>query len=265
MIKSVVMVSLLLVAFQLFSQEFIIGLNERDIYRYKNDKGEWAGKDIDLIQAVFRRTPFTYKIVPMPWARAIKEIEAGTIDMTLAAIVLPERKKYAHFSKNNFRYSHHMLFVHRDKLGLFDSVNELADLTGVNVLIGALRGAIFYESYPTLLQDEKFARRIAYISNDQDMASFVLKGRVDGYIDSEIEGKHYLLSQAEYSQNIVPLFRITTDEEAGSKLIFSKETVSPTQVDIFDSALKALHESGEYEKISKRYELAEDRFSLNEQ
>jgi len=247
------MIGLLLAPFLLFSQEFIIGLNERDIYRYKNEQGKWAGKDIELIKAVFRRTPFKYRIVSMPWARVIKEIKAGAIDMTLAATALPERRKYALFTKHNFRYSHHMLFVHKNKLDLFDSVKVLADLTEVNVVIGALRGAIFYESYPTLLQNKKFARRIVYISHDQDMSSFVLKGRVDGYIESETEGKHYLLSQPEFSKNIIPLFRITTDEQAGSKLMFSKERVSPTQVEIFDTVLKELHESGEYEKIWKSF------------
>jgi polar amino acid transport system substrate-binding protein len=253
MVKIVVIISLLLAPFQLFSQEFIIGLNERDIYRYKNEKGDWAGKDVELIKAVFRRTPFEYRIVSMPWARVIKELKLGAIDMTVAATVLPERKQYALFTKNNFRYSHHMLFVNKAKLNLFDSVNELADLAEVEVVIAALRGAIFYESYPVLLQNKQFARRITYISDDQNMSSFVLKGRADGYIESEIEGKYYLLSQPEYSKNIVPLFRITTDEEAGSKLMFSKERVSAKQVEIFDNALKALHESGEYEKISNRF------------
>lgn len=258
MVKIVLLVSLLLASSQLLSQEFIIGINERDIYRYKNEQGEWAGKDIALIKAVFRRTPFTYRFVSMPWARVIKELKAGAIDMTLAATALPERKKYALFTKNNFRYSHHMLFVHKDKLSLFDSVDVLADLTEVNVVIAALRGAIFYESYPRLLENKDFAKRIVYISNDQEMSSFVVKGRVDGYIESEIEGKHYLLSQPEFSKNIVPLFRITTDEQAGSKLMFCKETVSPEQVAIFDTALNDLHKSGEYEKISTLFEFEQE-------
>ena len=253
MVKVVVMLCLLLASFQVFSQEFIIGINERDIYRYKNEQGNWAGKDIELIKAIFRRTPFNYRIVTMPWARVIKELEAGTIDMTVAATVLPERQKYALFSKNDFRYSHHMLFVNKNKLALFDSVTELADVANVDVIVAALRGAIFYETYPLLLQNEQFAKRIVYISDDQNMSKFILKGRADGYIDSETEGKHYLLSQPEYNKNIVPLFRITTDQQAGSKVMFSKKRVSPKQVEVFDSALKALHESGEYEKISTFY------------
>jgi len=244
---------MLLAPFQLFSQEFIIGINERDIYRYKNAQGNWAGKDIDLIKAVFRRTPFKYRIVTMPWARVIKELEVGTIDMTVAATVLPNRKKYALFTKNNFRYSHHMLFVNKNKLDLFDSVKELADVAKVEVIIAALRGAIFYEDYPKLLQNKEFSRKIVYISDDQNMSKFVLKGRADGYIESETEGKHYLSSQPAYKRAIVPLFRIADDEQAGSKIMFSKARVSSKQVEVFDTALKKLHESGEYEKISKRY------------
>ncbi len=253
MIKIAVLISLLMVPFQLFSHEFIIGVNERDMYRYKNEQDEWVGKDIELIKAVFRRTPFKYRIVSMPWARVIKELEAGTIDMTVAATALSERKKYALFTKNNFRYSHHMLFVNKKKLYLFESVNELADLASVDVIIAALRGAIFYESYPELLKNEQFAKRIVYISDDQNMSNFVLKGRADGYIESETEGKHYLLSQPGYNENIVPLFRITNDEQAGSKIMFSKARISQKEVDIFDTALKALHDSGEYERISNSF------------
>lgn len=255
MVRITVMLCFLMTSYQLFSQELIIGLNERDIYRYKNEQGDWAGKDIELIKAVFRRTPFKYRIVSMPWARVIKNLELGSIDMTVAATVLPERKRYALFTKNNFRYSHHMLFVNKSKLNLFDSVNELADLAEVDVIVAALRGAIFYETYPELLQNEQFSRRIVYISDDQSMSDFVLKGRADGYIESETEGKHYLSSQPKYKQNIVPLFRITNDEQAGSKMMFSKARVSPEQVDILDNALKLLHESGEYEKISNYFNL----------
>jgi len=258
--KFVLIICLLTLSFQLVGHEFIIGVNERDIYRYKDDTGAWAGKDIELIKAVFRRTPYQFKVISLPWPRVLKDLKSGAVDMTLAAAILPERQVYALFSKQAFRYSHYMLFVHRSKLDLFQSVTTLADLTKKDILIGALRGAIYSNSYNSLLQNEDFVERLAYIGNDQSMPSFVLKGRVDGYIDSEIEGKHYLLERPNYSQNIVPLFRITPDEEGGSKLMFSKKRVSQTQVNEFDRALQQLHESGEYKRISKKFDLAENDF-----
>lgn len=245
---------LLTLSFQTLSQEFTIGVNERDIYRYKDDRGNWAGKDIELIKAVFRRTPFAYNIIAMPWPRVLKDLKSGAVDMTLAAASSPERQTYALFSQQNFRFSHYMLFVHKNKLDLFQSVTELAQLSNKNVLIGALRGAIYSDEYHRLLQNKVFVKKLAYIGNDKNMPSFVLKGRVDAYIESEIEGKHYLLAKPSYSENIVPLFRITGDNEGASKLMFSKQSVSQTEVDAFDKALLALHESGEYQQISAKYE-----------
>jgi len=258
MIKLVLVIFLLTFPFQSGSHEFLIGVNERDIYRYKDENGSWVGKDIELIKAVFRRTPYKFKIISMPWSRVLKGLESGSVDMTIAAGVSPERQAYALFSKQPYRYSHYMLFVHKSKLGLFQSATTLTDLTKKNILIGALRGAIYSDSYNALLKNKEFVERLAYIGNDQKLPNFVLKGRVDAYIDSEIEGKYYILKRPNYSKNIVPLFRITSDEEAKSKIMFSKKTVSQTLVDEFDEALKKLHESGEYEQISNKFNLDEN-------
>ena len=253
--RFILTICLLSLAFKSYGQEFTIAVNERDIYRFKDESGTWIGKDIELAKAVFRRTSHQFKIISMPWPRVLKGLESGAVDITLAAAVSPERQEYALFTKQAFRYSHYMLFAHKNKLDLFQSIKNLADLANKDILIGALRGAIYSDSYNELLKQQKFVERLAYIDNDQKLPSFVLKGRVDAYIDSEIEGKHYLLKQTSYSANIVPLFRITSDEEAKSKIMFSKKTVSQRLVDEFDKALAELHKSGEYEKISSKFEL----------
>jgi len=260
-VRFVLIICALLLPFSLASHEFIIGVNERDIYRYKDENGAWAGKDVELIKAIFRRTTHKYKIISMPWKRVLKDLESGIVDMTLAAANLPERQAYALFSKQNFRYSHYMLFVHRSKLDLFQSVSTLADLATKDILIGALRGAIYSDSFHTLLNNKEFAEKLAYIDDDQHMPSFVLRGRVDAYIDSETEGKHYLLEKPNYNRNIVPLFRITSNDEGGSKLMFSKKTVSQIEVDEFDTALRDLHSSGEYEVISNKFDLSNNDFN----
>ena len=236
-----------------YCKEFVIGINERDIFRYKDENGDWAGKDIDLINDVFSRTSHQFKIISMPWQRVLKGLESGTVDMTLSASRSPERELYAFFSGHIFRHSHYMLFVLKSKLPLFESATQLSDLVDRDVLVGVLRGAIYSSSFNALLQDEKFVNLLAYVSNDKDLPSFVLKERVDAYIDSEIEGKYYLSKQPEYHQNVVPLFRITSDIEAEGRLMFSRKTVSQILVDEFDQALKALHESGAYDKIAEKY------------
>lgn len=102
MVKLVIIVCVLVCSFPLQSIEFTIGVNQRDIYRMKNEEGIWTGLDIELITAVFRRTPYTFKVVDMPWTRVLKSIESGSIDITLAAVVAPERENYAFFLNKSF-------------------------------------------------------------------------------------------------------------------------------------------------------------------
>ena len=99
MVKLVVIVCLLACSFPLQSKEIIIGVNQRDIYRMRSEEGIWTGLDIELIAAVFRRTPHTFKVIDMPWTRVLKSIETGSVDITLAAVVAPERENYAFFSQ----------------------------------------------------------------------------------------------------------------------------------------------------------------------
>lgn len=256
MIKVLLVTCLFLLPNFSYGKEFIIGVNERDIFRYKDERGLWAGKDIELIKDVFSRTSHQFKIISMPWQRVLKGLEMGSVDMTLSATRSPEREKYALFSNHVFRYSHYMLFVLKDKIPLFESATQLSGIIGSNVLIGVLRGAIYSSSFDELLKDKDFVSLLAYVGDDKNLPSFVLKGRVDAYIDSEIEGKYYLSKQAAYSDNVVPLFRITSDVEAEGRLMFSKKTVSQVLVDEFDQALKALHESGGYKKIAEKYSVA---------
>lgn len=102
------MVKLFLVAFLFLhsqlaaSAEFIIGINEREVFRYKDNNGQWLGKDIDLINAVFRHTPHTYKLVAMPWARVLKSLEFGLVDLTIAAAALLSVKLMLGFQKRHF-------------------------------------------------------------------------------------------------------------------------------------------------------------------
>lgn len=262
MVKLVIIVCLLVCSFQLQSMEITIGVNQRDIYRMKSEEGIWTGLDIELIAAVFRRTPHTFKVIDMPWTRVLKSIETGSVDITLAAAVAPERENYAFFSQQKFRYSHYTLFVIKNKLDLFQSVTTLADLSETKVLVGALRGAIYSDSYYSLLKNEAFSQHIAYIDNDQNMPNFALKGRVDAYIDSEIEGKAYLGKHPKYNDHIVPFLQITTVEEAKSYLMFSKKTLSKKIVEQFDETLKDLHNSGEYQKITHKYSPIDNHLAI---
>lgn len=219
----------------------------------QNEAGEWVGKDVDLVDSVFRNTSHTYRFVKMPWARVLQSLKLGTVDMTLAAAKSPERQTYAHFSRHAYRYSHYVLFVRKDRTEIFDSVKDLRDIEHVNGYIGALRDAIYSNRYYQALKQQAFSKHIVFIDDDKNLPNFTMKGRVDAYIESEIEGNYYLNQRPNYRDKIVPLVRLTTEDEAGSFLMFSKRNVSEAEVTEFDHALKHVHDSGEYARISANY------------
>ena len=236
-----------------FGQTLTIGINERDIFRFKDEQDQWQGKDVELVKALFSRLDYDYQLVKMPWPRVLKSIQMGLIDMTLSAIQVPERDVYARFSKNPFRYSHYVLFINKQKRQLFEGYNGLNDLLNSDVSIGALRGAVYSDEYYAMLKNDQFFQRILFVDDDKRLPRLILMGRVDAYIESEIEGAFYLSEQPKYSNQIEPLLRITNVHNAVSPLMFSKKTVSQSVVNEFDTALLELHQSGDYQRISTQY------------
>lgn len=126
-------------------------------------------------------------------------------------------------------------------------------------MIGALRSAVYTDSYYKLLRDNSFAKHLVFIDDDQNLPELTIKGRVDGYIESEVEGVHYLHANPEYRDKIEPLLRVTNETESSSFMMFSKHSFPATELATFEAALKAIHDSGEYHRIAKRYQ------SLNNQ
>ena len=245
---------------QSFAIELVIGTNQRDIYRFIDKQGH--GKDIDLIEYIFSKLPYTYRIVEMPWARSLKSVETGAVDLTVAAANVEERRVYGLFSSHPYRYNYHMIFAIKDKISTLRQIKQLPDIINKHVLIGALRGAVYSEEYNNLLKNEVFRNKIVFLDNDQHMPDVALKGRVDAYIDAEIEGKYYISRSKKYRDNIVPLFRITSEEESAGYILFSKKTISQETVNEFDQVLFQLHSSGEYDRISLKYQKPKTRDSF---
>ena len=238
------------------AEELCIAVNERDIYRYTDENGQWHGKDIELAKALFARTSHTFNFVKQPWPRVLKSLELGEVDMTLSAIITPTRESYAHFSTHPFRYNHYMLFVRQDRLDKFKQVSTLQDLTHAPVKVAVIRGVSYSNTYNKLLYNSAFRERLVELNDDKVIREFAHLGRADGYIYPEIEGKLFSLRQSS-AVRIQPFIRVTKDDESMGFLMFSKKSVSPHIVQEMDMALKDLHQSGEYDKIANKYLLNE--------
>ncbi|WP_374659713.1 substrate-binding periplasmic protein [Inhella sp.] len=84
--------------------------------------GGLSGPQLETVREALRRAGCRMKLVPLPWARALRELEDGHLDVLPGAHRLPEREVFAHFSKSDWMAENH-LFVRRPPSG---ELGELA-------------------------------------------------------------------------------------------------------------------------------------------
>jgi polar amino acid transport system substrate-binding protein len=69
----------------------------------KDDKGNIAGYEIDMIKAMADEAGFQVKIVNVPWGKIFKELDAGKYDAVLASVSITDgRKEKFDFSEPYF-------------------------------------------------------------------------------------------------------------------------------------------------------------------
>lgn len=226
-----------------------IGIHERANYREKSANGQWYGIDIQLLDAIFAQTAYRYKLVELPWQRTLNSLQQGKVDMTVSAALLPERQNYAWFSKQVFRDGHNVLFTLKSKLPLFENVSSLSKLMNKNLRLGVVRGVSYSDEYDELASETWFSSNLIYLADTAPLADMLIHNRIDAYLDSEYGGMKIISENPDYQHQIRSVIRITSPEEAQTHLMFSKKTVTPEVVAIFDAALATLISDGTYQAI----------------
>ena len=86
-------------------------------YEYLNDKGQPAGSNIDVLNAVFRELKLPVKFVMKEWSIALKTFERGHAD-----IILANARRYRHepyvVSENIVNYNRVRVAMHTDSVGM---------------------------------------------------------------------------------------------------------------------------------------------------
>ena len=67
-------------------------------YSSRNAQGVVTGFYVELLQKALQKMGCSTKLVEMPWARALIELEAGRLDILPGALKTEERNRFALFS-----------------------------------------------------------------------------------------------------------------------------------------------------------------------
>lgn len=211
--------------------------------------GEVAGIDVELHRAALARMGCETRLRKLPWARALRELELGRLDILPGAFRRPEREVYAHFSGTVLPPSRNILFMRRQALEQWP-VSRLLELQRTSFRLGAQINVFYGPDFEQVMNDPAFAARVTKLANRTNLWEMAARGRIDGLIANEFTGV-YELAQLGLSEEIGATTVVVSSEPA--EVAFSKASINADFVRAYAEILEQLVADGSYALIVQRY------------
>jgi polar amino acid transport system substrate-binding protein len=187
--------------------------------------------------------------VELPWARIVREVEQGTLDVSTSTSWTPEREQWALFSEP-YRESATAIYVRRGEIPRF-ALQELADVPAQKLRLGVIVDYYYGEAVAEAVSDPAFA---AWLDGAPDYATNIRKlvsGRIDGFLVEDIAVMEAELERMGMSERVerYPL-RIPGEK---LRFMFSRKTVEPDTVAKVDAAVAEMRADGRLDAIRAKY------------
>ncbi len=218
-------------------------------FSFRDEQQQLQGLDIDLLEAIFNRAGFHANYSEMPWARVLRELEFGTIQLTMSANQTAERDLYARFTLP-YRNEETVLLIRRQDKGRWQEITQLSDLLSrPDFTIGLLRDFDYGTDFRTFMQSSQMQQRLLVRLKMEPLIKLLLAGRIQGVVMDPMGLQQLNLAG-------IPLDQLTTlldIQQTPVHLMLSRRTTTPQQLQLLDEAIRALLQSPEYEQILARY------------
>lgn len=212
---------------------------------------EVVGIDADLVREAMERLGCSLSLEKLPWARALRELRAGRVDMLSGAYRTPEREQYAHYSEVVGLVSPNILFVRRSDKGNFE-FSGLRALLESGFRLGAQIDVSYSDEYSALVQSPAYEENIQYLSRRESLWKMLARHRVDGVVASQLTGL-YEIQELGLSDAVTPSSLVVSNKPA--YFVFSKASVGSEFVADFDLVLQSMLDDGTFAAIVNRYVL----------
>ncbi len=209
-------------------------------FEYTNDKNEFVGIDVDLLDAIAEDQGFNYELQSLGWDAAVAAIQSGQADGMIAGATITQERKDNGWQFSDGYFDATQTFV----VAADSSIASFADLAGQNVAVkNATAGADFanslkdqygftvsvFEDSPTMYQDVIMGNSAACVEDTPIMAASIKEGGLALKIPEGMESE-----AAPYG------FAIMSDN--------SKELL-----DMFNAGLANIKANGKYQEILDKY------------
>ena len=155
-------------------------------YGVRLPDGRRSGYYAETVREAARRIGCEVEFVEMPWARGLRELEAGRIDLMAGALRTPERERFARFTRP-INLSPNLLFLRAEAAARYP-MDRLADLMDTSLRIGIEAGAFYGPDYDRLMAVPRFAARLHPVADRPRGWMMLRDGRLDGIFSDQATG-----------------------------------------------------------------------------
>ncbi|MFQ2198355.1 substrate-binding periplasmic protein [Aeromonas hydrophila] len=230
-------------------ESLLVGWSSWHPFSFRDEQQQLQGLDIDLLEAIFNRAGFHANYSEMPWARVLRELEFGTIQLTMSANQTAERNLYARFTLP-YRNEETVLLIRRQDKGRWQEITQLSDLLSrPDFTIGLLRDFDYGTDFRTFMLSPQMQQRLLVRLKMEPLIKLLLAGRIQGVVMDPMGLQQLNLAG-------IPLDQLTTlldIQQTPVHLMLSRRTTTPQQLQRLDEAIRALLQSPEYGQILARY------------
>ncbi|MBH9554240.1 substrate-binding periplasmic protein [Inhella gelatinilytica] len=210
--------------------------------------GRPGGLQVELAEATFGRMGCKLLWRQLPWARALKDLESGELDVLMGAFRRPEREAYAWFSVPN-RTSRNLLFVRSDEASRW-TIHSWETLQRSGMRLGVQVDVSYAQELDALMREPAFRERVVRAPNRSGLWRMLQRGRIDGVVADEwtaqIEWEH-----VGGGTTIQSLPLVISNQPVGDA--FSKRTQSLQFVQRYDQTVEGLQREGVFQAILRKY------------
>ncbi|MFN3304470.1 MAG: substrate-binding periplasmic protein [Roseateles sp.] len=244
---------LVLAAASTWGCELRMRWNDDPPYLMRDADGRVTGLHAELVGATVQRMGCRLQWVEMPWARALRELEAGHIDILAGGLKLPEREAYAHFLPQHF-VSRNRLYVREALQPRMKAARRLDDAFAeglrLGVQLGVQLGVAYGPDYLRLLEQPAFRALLTQSGSRCSLWQMLAIGRVDGVIASEASAR-WELAEAGLQGQVRPTAVVVSADEAF--VMLSRRSVDAALLRRFREADEALARDGSHARTVARY------------
>jgi polar amino acid transport system substrate-binding protein len=229
--------------------ELRVGWEPYAPFTFADELGNATGADIDVIRAIADEIGCTTVAVQLPWARMLKEIEQGSLDVATSASWTEERASWGRFSEP-YREAEVAIYVRGDDADRYQ-LQSLADVPAQQLRLGVIVDYYYGDAVAAEIGKPEV---VAWIDGAPDYPTNIRKlvnGRIDGFLAEDVAVMDTELKRMGVSDRVerYPL-RIQGEE---LRFLFSRETIAPELVAEIDATLAAMKADGRLDAIWAKY------------